>query len=401
MRVLFNTWDMAGHLNPMIPLGWALRAAGHEVVVASSPGLVPSITRGGLPALAVGPDFNSFAVLVEQVKASGWQPRRPVDRTSPAPDAVDRIRRRSLLGLRIAAQAAQAQAPDLVEFSRRWRPDLVVFEPSGFAGALVARLLGVPAVRHLWGVDITAPVGQFERDVIGDLADGFGLDELGITGDITVDPCPARVQIGDDLDRQPVRFVPYNGPSIMPPWLREPPAAPRICVTWGTSMDQWGLSHLVLAPLVVEALAGKEVEIVVAAADSQRELFGPLPGNVRFLGRVPLHLLLSTCAGIVHQGGAGTTMTALLDGVPQVVIPHVPDCVFHARQVGYSGAGRYLHGMDATAEAIRANVRAILDDPAYERTAAEIRADMLGAPTPLEVVGILEKLAASRSDSGR
>src|SRR2546430_2783245 len=216
MRVLFTTWDMSGHLNPMVPLGWALRAAGHEVVVASSPGLSPAITASGLPALAVGPDVDSFEVLVAQVKASGWQPKLTVDRAVEAPDTVARIRRRSLLGLRVAAQAADAQADDLVRFSRDWRPDLVVFEPSGFAGPLVARLLGVPAVRHLWCMDLTAPVAAFEGDIVGDLAHRFGLTEVGITGDVTLDPCPQPVQAPDDLSRQPIRFVPYNGPSLTP-----------------------------------------------------------------------------------------------------------------------------------------------------------------------------------------
>ncbi len=394
MRVLFSTWDVPGHANPMLPLAWALRAAGHDVVVASNPHLAPKIVNAGVPFLPVGPQFDSFSILVEQVRASGWQPKRPVDRTLGAPDTIERIRRRSLLGHRIAEQAAQAQAGDLVEFCRQWPPDLVVFEPSGYAGPLVARLAGVPAVRHLWGVDITGPAAGFENDIVGDLARRFGLSELGINGDLTIDPCPAAVQLSGDVDRQAIRFVPYNGASIMPEWLREPASSRRICVSWGTSMDQWGFSHLVLAPKVVEALAGEDVEVVVAVADSQRDLFGSLPGNVRFLGRVPLHLLLPTCAGIVQQGGAGTTMTALVSGVPQVIIPHIPDCVFHGRQVGYSGAGRYLHGLDATADAIRENVLAIIDDPGYARAAADLRTDMVSKPSPMEVVGILEELAA-------
>jgi len=395
VRVLFCTWDNPGHLTPLVPLGWALRAAGHEVLVASAPGFAARIASSGLPALPVGPRFDSFAVLAEQVKARGWRPTPPVDRRVPAADTVECIRRRGLTGLRIAAQAADVQADDLVAFCRRWRPDLVVYEPSGYAGPLVGCLFGVPAVRLLWSVDISAPVGDFEEDVVGGLARRFGLPRLGINGTVTLDPCPARMQLPADLRRHPLRYVPYNGPSVLPGWLREPPAAPRVCVTWGTSLQRWGLGHLVLAPRVVEALADLDVELVVAVPDDQRDLFGPLPSNVRHLGQVPLHPLLPTCAAIVHNGGAGTTMTALRAAVPQLAIGTTPDCVFHARQVEHAGTGRALLGEDATPEAIRAGVRPLLDDPGYRRVAGELRDEMVAMPTPAEVVGYLEKLASS------
>ena len=35
MRVLITSAPMHGHLFPLVPLAWALRAAGHEVLVAS------------------------------------------------------------------------------------------------------------------------------------------------------------------------------------------------------------------------------------------------------------------------------------------------------------------------------------------------------------------------------
>ncbi len=393
MRVLFCTWDNAGHLTPLVPLGWALRAAGHELLVASSPGFAARIARSGLPALPVGPRFDSFAVLTEQVKARDWRPTPPVDRRVPAPDTVERIRRRGLTGLRVAAQAADVQADDLVAFCRQWRPDLVVYEPSGYAGPLVGRLFDIPAVRLLWSVDISAPVGDFEQDVVGGLARRFGLPRLGINGTVTLDPCPARMQLPADLRRHPVRYVPYNGASVVPGWLSEPPAARRVCVTWGTSLQQWGFAHLVLAPRVVEALAGLDVEVVVAVSDDQRDLFGPLPSNVRHIGPVPLHPLLRTCDAVVHHGGAGTTMNALVNGVPQLAIGLTPDCVFHARQIEHAGAGRGPIGADASPDAIRTGVCALLDDPGYRRVAGELRDEMAAMPAPADVVGFLEKLA--------
>lgn len=396
MRVLFTTWDWTGHLFPMVPLGWALRAAGHEVLVATDPAFAPTVVRAGLPALPVGPGFDSAQVMIDRIKQRGWQPKPPARHTADAGENTERTRRRSLLGVRIAVESAAAQADDLVTFSREWRPDLVVHEPFGFAGPLVARLLDVPAVRHLWSIDVTSELASFESDFVGELGARFGLDDIGINGTMTLDPCPSRVQVADGMVRHPIRFTPYNGPAVMPSWLREGTGRPRICASWGNSLDQFGFGNLVLAPLVAEALADVDVEVVFAVSESQRATFGTLPDNVRHVGPVPLNLLLPGCAALVQQGGAGTTMTGLLNGLPQLVIAHMPHSVLHGHRIEESGTGRFLPGPDATAELIRDNVLALLSDPGYSAAAREAREDILARPTSGAVVRQLEELVSSR-----
>jgi len=54
MKVLFTTWAWPSHFFPLVPLAWALRAAGHEVRVASGPELAGTIRASGLPAVSVG-----------------------------------------------------------------------------------------------------------------------------------------------------------------------------------------------------------------------------------------------------------------------------------------------------------------------------------------------------------
>lgn len=397
MRVLFTSWDWSGHLYPMVPLGWALRAAGHEVLVATDPGFAESVTRTGLPALPAGRRFDSAQVLAEQIASRGWVPKPPARHSADPAENTQRTRHRSLLGLRIAAQAAMAQADDLVRFSRDWRPDLVVYEPTGFAGPLVARLLGVPAVRHLWGIDMTGDVAAFESDIVGELAARFGLDQIGINGTMTLDPCPAVVQHADGVPRHPIRLQPYNGPSVAPGWLRRASGRPRVCVTWGNSLDRFGFGDLVLAPLVAEALADVDVEVVLAVSDDQSRRFGALPANVRHAGPVPLNLLLPGCVALVHQGGAGTMLAGLVNAVPQLIIAHMPEGAMHGYRIEESGAGRFLPGPDATAGLIREHVLALLNDPGYAAIARAARADMLARPTGRAVVRQLEDLAERRA----
>lgn len=391
MRVLLATWNMPGHLHPMVPLGWALRASGHDVVVVSNPNLVPTIVGAGLPALGAGPDFDSYAKLRQELAERAWKPAPPAP--SADPDiAAERARRRRLNGFRLAAAAAQAQAPDAVAFAERWRPDLVVFEPAGFVGPLIGTLLGVPTVRHLWSIDFTAPIAEFEQDIIGELAAPYGLTRIGVNGDITLDPAPTRLQIADGQVRSPIRYIPYNGPAVLEPWLLTPPERPRIGITWGTSQTRLGFDHMVLAPRVVAALARRDVELAVAVTDDQRKLFEHVPDNVVHLGPVPLDALASTCSVLVDQGGAGGVMTALINGVPQLVISQMPDEVFHGHQVRDSGAGLNLPGADIADTDIDTAVQRLFEDE-FRLAAGELRADMLARPTPLAVVEQLEQLA--------
>jgi len=391
MRVLAATWDLPGHFYPLVPLGWALRAAGHEVVVVSSPGLAETITRAGLPALAAGPAYDSYAVLRERLAARKWSPTVPARKTEL--DNVEKTRRRRLNGFRIAADSAAAQAKDALAFAREWRPDIVLYEPAGFLGPLVARLLEVPAVRLLWSVDFTASLAEFEADVVGDLAGKHGLTELGVNGDLTLDPCPPAMQFDYPLERQRFRFVPYNGAATLRSEVLKPPARPRVCVTWGTSQNSLGFNHMNLAPRVVEALADLDIDVVVAVLDEQRELFGELPRNVSWIGRVPLHPLLETCDVLIQQGGAGGTMTGLIDGTAQLVIPHLPDEQFHGWQIDKGGAGMSIQGAEATKAAIRDAVVALLERERYRERAEEFRADMLLQPSPSDLVDVLRKWA--------
>ncbi len=54
MRILLTTYPEKPIFQPMVPLAWALRAAGHEVRVASQPFFADTITQAGLTAVPAG-----------------------------------------------------------------------------------------------------------------------------------------------------------------------------------------------------------------------------------------------------------------------------------------------------------------------------------------------------------
>ena len=386
MRVLLASWAGGGHYAPLVPTGWALRAAGHEVLVACHPSDTGPIVQSGLSALPVGPEFDMFALLRDKREGRSWRPAG----ADPAPSRL-----RGHLGMVETCEAvADLIADDLVAFCRRWRPDLVVYEPASLVGPLVARTLGIPAVRQLWTCDFTAPVNGFPATISGGLTERFGLTELDTTGDLTLDPCPAALQVVDDLPRQPVRYVPYNGPARQDPWSRPRSDRRRICVTWGTSLPSLGPGRTSPVPHVVEALADLPVEVIVAVVESQRELFTTLPDNVISLGPVPLHLVLPDCDAVVHQGGGGTLMTAMVNGVPQVIVPTLADQSFNGERVAASGVGLRVGGRDGVpADEIREAVTTVLSTAGHREAALRLRTENADRPSPADIVAILVDLA--------
>ena len=122
---------------------------------------------------------------------------------------------------------------------------------------------------------------------------------------------------------------------------------------------------------------------------------GQLPANVRLADApLALRLLLPSCAALVHQGGAGTTMTALACGVPQLVLPQVSDQHFNAERLALTGAGTALVGSQVSVGTISERVGELVAGERW-RSAATLMADRVRAmPAPSELVAELTGLAS-------
>jgi UDP:flavonoid glycosyltransferase YjiC (YdhE family) len=376
MRVLISAWGWRSHYYPMVPFVWGLRAAGHEVRVASHPAMIPVITGSGLTAVAVGDD-PGFVELF-----AGGISRKAADEDESV--TVDGA----------IARCAEAMVDDLVAFARDWRPHVVVHDPLNLAAPVAARILGIPAVKHLWGADFSAGMPIAEEVATGNLVRRFGIERLPDTPDLILDPCPPVMQVPPGpAPRQPIRFVPYNGTAEHPSWLWQKSSRPRVCVTWGTLMSEVDGGELFRAPRVVEALAASDIEVVVAIDPKTRPRFGALPDNVRLADTpLALHVVLARCQAIVHQGGAGSTMTALAAGVPQVILPAVVDQQFNAAQLALTGAG-----VAGNLETVAEQVHALLTEPHWRQSAGALAEQNALRPSPAEVAAELPRLLEMQS----
>jgi UDP:flavonoid glycosyltransferase YjiC (YdhE family) len=384
MRVLFITFAWPSHFYPIVPFAWAFQAAGHEVRVATQPSLLETVSRAGVTAVPVGYDVDLMAMLRPFYRWVAEQPR-PVEWAD--------LRKNGAETLGMYVTLAWAMTDDTIAHCRDWRPDLIVHEATSYAGPLAGAALGIPAVRHIYGVDYTYQGREFEDEALAQLCAHLGVESVETLGMATVDPCPPSMQVPAPVRRFPMRYVPYNGPAVFPDWLNEPPKRRRIGLTWGTSTSKLTSGRMFIPPRVVEAARELDVELVISMTARDGGALGALPPGTRVAERLPLHLLVPTCDVLVHQGGNGTLLNAALYGVPQLALPQLPDQTFYTNELARSGAGAVLKMNEVGVETIAARLDALLTEPSYAASAQRIREEMLAQPTTLETAEAVTKLA--------
>jgi UDP:flavonoid glycosyltransferase YjiC (YdhE family) len=379
VRVLLTTLAAAGHCYPLVPIAWALRNAGHDVRVASSADGVGLATSYGLVAVSTGAE-------------PGWASYWTGMAAAPAPDvALDRAAHEAERARRSATMFADMNhrmvAP-LLEMAAEWRPDLVVFEPRCFAGAILAQRWGVPAVRHCWGPD--SPDMRCTRAVepMQQLCTTHGIDwfrdedgRTPLTGTHTVEPAPKALRPFSLPDAWATRFVPVNGAAVLAP--RPPRPRPRVTVVWSRTFTTAG-GHVAPVQTLLDALADEPVTVTALLSPEGRALLSDGHDDVEFLEGAPLEEVLPDTDLLVHAGHGGPTMTAVAAGCPQLVHAGIADGFLNGRLVADCGA------LDV--DIVREQVRTILGDPSFRDCAADLRRENDATPGPAELAQQLAQL---------
>ncbi|MET7395842.1 activator-dependent family glycosyltransferase [Dactylosporangium sp. NPDC005572] len=419
MRVLFVTNPEKSIFQYMVPLAWALRTAGHEVVFAGQPGFAPLITQAGLTAVPVGQTRDNW-----RVARVAHNAHHAVRAGIPAPyDAFDDPAKATWDYLRPGVAGAvtgwhrMSNFPiiaELVDFARAWRPDLVVWEPLTYAGAIAAKACGAAHARLLFGIDVFGGVRQTYRalrdaqppgerdDPLMDWFAGYGrrygftATEDMATGHFTVDQFPASLQVeAPGLTYVRTQFIGYGGPATVPDWLREPPARPRVALTMGLSATEVYDGYTFDLQDVLDSVADLDIELVATVADSERGRLARVPANARLVPFVPWHALVPTCAVVVHHAGAATLATTARHPVPQLALYYHYDQPTIGRLLARHGAGLALHTSESRGAAVRAAILRLLAEPGFRRRAADLRDEILAAPSPNGIVPRLEALTTA------
>lgn len=359
MRMTLVTIGSRGDVEPIIALGSALRRAGHQVRVATSPEFEAAVHGVGLDFAPVGPHAADVLGDVEG--------RRLILASRGVGGQALQLRR--MLNPLIEQLAGDALAAT-------GDAEGVLYTPLANLGQVIEEL-GIPAMMlSLWPKSRTTAfpaVGFPQTRFLGgsgyNLLTHILLEQLSwrpfqregnrVRAALGLPPLRRETPLGrKHRQRRPVLYgfsesvVPrppdwgpwvhvsgYWFPALRQDW--QPPGElvdfleagePPVVVTFGSMSvsDPVGLGQTVTEALRLTGRRGLLVGKVEPVT---------LGDQLLHLQDVPYHWLFPRAATVVHHGGAGTTAAALRAGVPSVVVPFFADQPFWAGRTAELAAG--------------------------------------------------------------
>lgn len=370
-RVMFTAAPGAGHVFPMIPLAWALRAAGHEVLLVTGGRGLAAAAKSGLPFADYAPTMTGQEVSDHITRQFPAHLPSPASRILNLTEAAERV-----------CHIARFGVDETVRIAEHWRPDLVVHDPLNVAGPVCGAKFHVPTVQHLWGFARAAGLSTELHRLLRDDFDRNGA--AGLPESTTVLDVAPPSMLTARPEGWSLRYVPHNGAGNLPDWLLDsaPARRPRIAVTLGTEITAG--PGLGLFARIAQAAEEVDADFVFAVGADPAQL-GTLPPNVRAERWLPFAALLAQCSAAMHHGGAGTTMAALATGLPQLLMPNGADHFANGTAVAARGAGLMAETHDIDPRLLTQ----LIEDDKLRESAAEVRAEITAMPTPAAVAARL------------
>jgi UDP:flavonoid glycosyltransferase YjiC (YdhE family) len=385
MRVLFASTRGVGHFNPLIPFIEACVRGGHEVMVAGPPRLADAVERAGYPF---------------------WEGEEP------PPDELDAVWGRVptaspeeanaiVVGEIFGGLNVRAMLPSLSAACEEWRPDAVIREQAEFASAIAADRHGIPHAR------VGVSLGGLEERGIQLVAPRLDEHRPGIAARVWASPYLTYVPAAlENWQRaRPPETHRFRDPGAtrstepLPDWWNGDPR-PFAFVSFGTEAGAMPIAAALYAA-VFEAAAelSARVLLTLGSRDADVEALGPAPPNLRVEPWVSPADVLPHADAVVSHGGFGTTLGAVVAGLPLVVVPLFGDQPDNARRVEAVGAGVVVWpDPEAPPEAIRSSldpgalrdaVTTVLEDQAYRRVAAGLAAEIAALPPTDEALAAI------------
>jgi len=368
MRFLFMPLPGVGHSYPMVPLAWALRCGGHDVLVAVVEDSL-ALRNAGLTVADAMPGVTMRHLLRRLAEE---QP----DVTPRSSSGTHELRSVS----RWLTHASAYLTDALVTIAEWFRPDVVIYSPLNGAALVAAERSNAVAVELRYSCADENGLLDLQHQELLSLFNRFGVSDRPRPV-LTIDVVPRSVRT-TPTDSVLLRPVVYNGGMFVPEWLRTEQDRPRVLVTTGTVR----LNGLTTSRRVAEIAGDVTVEFLLTVDEAESRELGPLPPNVRAVGWVPLGMILNTCSAVIHHGGSGTALNALIAGIPQLIVPEGADQHANGEALSQRGVG-----VITTHEMISvATITHLMTTRKFTSAATQVAAEISRMPSLCEVVAILE-----------
>lgn len=414
MHIVFCVAPFSGHVNPSLAVVSELARRGHRVSYVTTSQFAPAVRdRGGHPVIyrAAPGHFDGGA-------------DSPAGSPGPVSgdvthDAADFDFARGLAG---QLRELRPMLAALIPAFAKDVPDVVVCDPTCWAGRALAARWGTPAINNVttmigkarWSLGpIGATFDPASRGLPRLLAatsavlasHGIGLtaaDLLGAGGDIPVIAYhPRAFEAEGDRFGPDIHFV---GPCLpvrhgapfdrlgQDPSSRPPRDKPVILVSLGTVFNR----QAAFMRRCIDALAELDCYVVAALGGMDSSTLGTLPSNARAHDHVPLPEVLWYADVLVGHAGMTSTMEAMSFGVPVAALPQIPEQGANADRLAELGLGLRLDPARLTAERLRQAVTTLLHDASVRSRLAWMCGEIQRAPGASWAAEVIEN--ASRME---
>lgn len=349
MKIVLSTFGSRGDVQPMLALALGFQASGHDVLLIGPPEKAAWAAELGCPYQPAGSDVTALIDTMEAAHTASsaltfvrYVRREVAVQFEQLPGMVqgaDMIVAASLcFGLASMAEALQVPYRFIT-----FAPQLM---PSGhhpFPAFRSQRLprwcnrAGWRLARAMDCFNLTRLVNKYRRKMglypIRDFLSHLLGSRVIVASDAAVAAVPP------DVKAQYIQtgYMHLNQPQQQFPELEKylVSGTKPIYVGFG-SMPPRDQSWQV--PLIVRAArrVGRRVVISRFWQGPRVEDYGD---DIFFIHKCPHRQLFPKMAAIVHHGGAGTTATAAISGVPQIVVPHILDQYYWGEQIRRVGLG--------------------------------------------------------------
>jgi UDP:flavonoid glycosyltransferase YjiC (YdhE family) len=381
-RILLVTPPGYGNVFPIVPTARALRSAGCEVLVGSCGAAVGAVTNAGLPVIDVAPGVDLRPIYQRHKSAYYESARLAKQDPAPQPETVD-----------LFMSLGDVMVDGVVAAASEWRADVIVHSPDASAAPVAAAKMSIPGVFLGIGLAQT-PELMFERmySRMGAACERHSVEKVAPSA-AWIDVAPPSLRPATSSG-WPMRYVPYNGAGCLDTAAIRRPVRPLIAITLGTVVPV--LRGFGPVRSIVRAASEVDADFIVtlgvAPTDSKQATERPLgvfPPNVCHVGWVPLDVLLATCGAVIHHGGAGTALTALDAGLPQLILPQGSDHFYNATVLARRRAAIVADPASLNTEMLQRLLTAV----DLRGAAAELRAEMIAMPPPAEIALKIAALA--------
>jgi vancomycin aglycone glucosyltransferase len=413
MRVLLTSHGSTGDIYPVIRLGRALLEAGHSVRFASVCYFRDEIERAGLEFVRLPPDW-------EQGEFS--EAMRLLSLAKNPMEVIRIIYTESLPYMEtiITTLDAELRETDLFVSSYLFsslcglaRLRNIPCAVTTFAHNAVPSLSlppqGVPQLKFLsrglrrkwnkvaWYI-ADRVVSRCINQVVGPTAKHFGLNAkkgffLDPADKIIVTVSPALFEPAEQWDPR-FKFTGYlrwqaeESPDLDLE-LKAFCDAERVPVLTFGSVN-FDAAQTVMARFLKRWPKGKKIIIQSGWAGLKIE---PARAEVFVVAKVSHDQLFKHASLVIHHGGAGTTASVLHAGVPHIVVPHLGDQLFFAKEMERIGVGAWLE-QSKWPERLPAKVAALENCEDSIKKAEVVAAILAKEEGPKSAVSELESLVA-------